>query len=163
MTANKDTKNNSSIKNKSAKIIKDMEDAGETILKELSEQYGKVRSKVTEYAHSAANTTAAVTEKVTSQETRDRLSELAEDVEAAGEKILQQMNERITDLRNRVAASIDGFRSPPQKKSPRKKVSKKKAVKKKVTKKKTANKKVTQKKAPVKKKTKKKTVARKKR
>lgn len=163
MTTDKNKTNKTSAKNKGAKIIKEMEDAGETILKELGEQYGKVRNKVTEYAHSVADTTAAVTEKVTGQETRDRLSVLAEDVEAAGEKILHQMNERITDLRNRVAASIEGFRSPPAKKAAKKKVLKKKAAKKKVAKKKATKKKAVQKKSPAKKKAKKKTTTGKKR
>lgn len=161
MSTEKNTNDNRTMKGKTAKIIADMEEAKEALLKELGEQYGKVRNKVSEYAQTVANTTASVTEKVSGQETRDRLSALAEDVEAAGEKILQQANERISDLRNRVAASIEGFRSPPKRKTAKKKTAKKKSVKKQTSKKKAAKKKAAKKKSVQKKTTAKKTAKKK--
>ncbi len=172
-----------SVKEKAAQVLKDLEKTGEAILAELAEQYAKVKHKAGEMAEnvsgSVVDTTHEIQAKVTSEETKQQLRNLIQQVEDSGRTAREGFSVRMDDLSQRVANAIESLKTPTQpkkkksvkkkvaqekstkKKSTRKKVAKKKTAKKKTVKKKSSKKKATSKKS-TKKKTGKKKVAKKK-
>lgn len=137
-----------SVKEKAAQVLKDLENTGEAMLAELAEQYAKVKHKVGEMAENVSDSVVEKTHelqaKVTSEERKEQLRNLIQQVEDAGRTARERFTVRMDDLSQRVANAIESLKTPTQ---PKKKATKKKATKKKVAKKKVAKKKTTGKKA----------------
>jgi len=155
-----------SVKEKAAQVLKDLEKTGEAMLAELAEQYGKVKHKVGEIAENVSDTvvdkTHEIHAKVTSEETKEQLRNLVQQVEEAGRTAHERFSTRMDDLSQRVANAIVSLKTPttPKKKksAAQKKVAKKKTISKKAAKKTVAKKKAAKKKAVKKKSAKKKPV-----
>lgn len=126
-------------------VVDEVEKAGGVVLEEIRSSFEFIGGKVADTAKSAADTTVAVKDKVTSKEVTDQLHGLVRDVEEVGESLLNVITSHFDSLRKTVSKPV-----------------KKKAVKKKASKKKTAKKKTAgRKKAAVKKKPARKKAARK--
>ena len=135
----------------SRSLIDDLERSGEAIATEVVKHLQTVRVKVVDAAHTVSDKTLAVKDKVTGEETRKRLLELADDVEEGGKYVLEQLTEIVGALHKRVTDTVEGLtkmapKRAPVKKKAKKKTKKKKANPKKITKKQAA-KKVSKKKA----------------
>ena len=135
-------------------VVDEVEKASGVVLEEIKSSFEFIGGKVADTAKTAADTTIAVKDKVTSKEVTDQLHGLVKDVEEVGDSLLNVITSHFDSLRKTVAKPV---------KKTRKKAVKKKAGKKKVSKKKTAKKKTaTRKKAAVRKKPARKKVTRKK-
>jgi adenylate kinase len=157
-----------SIKDTAAGFLDEVEKHGSALAGEVRELFDTLTAKVSGVASTAAETTAAVAEKVTIKEPADLLRGLLEDVKEAGEASIKTITDRFEALRSHAEKSVSAAgkkkaakKKAAKKKAAKKKVAKKKAAKKKVAKKKVAKKKVAKKKA-AKKKVAKKKVAKKK-
>jgi len=133
----------------SRSLIDDLERSGEAIATEVVKHLQTVRVKVVDAAHTVSDKTLAVKDKVTGEETRKRLLELADDVEEGGKYVLEQLTEIVGALHKRVTDTVEGLTKMAPKRAPVKKKAKKKTKKKKAKKitKKQAAKKVSKKKA----------------
>jgi hypothetical protein len=145
------------IKKNAAKVVVDVEKTGEAIVNELGDHYDKLRGKVAQFAKTVSETTVAVKDKVTSQETRDQLAELVDDVEAAGVYVVGQINDRFGKLKVRVVNAINALTASAEKEAGKMKAARKKPakrpVKRAVAKKKTTAKVATRRKVTSRKKT----------
>ena len=154
-----------SVKEKAAQVLKDLEKTGEAMLAELAEQYAKVKHKVGEVAENVSGTVVDKTHefqtKVTSEETKEQLRNLIQQVEDAGRTARERFSDRMDDLSQRVANAIESLKTPTQPKKKKKKTAQKKAAKKQSSQKKASKKKVTKKKTGAKKAAKKKAVKKK--
>ena len=130
-------------------VVDEVEKASGVVLEEIKSSFEFIGGKVADTAKTAADTTIAVKDKVTSKEVTDQLHGLVKDVEEVGDSLLNVITSHFDSLRKTVAKPV---------KKTRKKAVKKKAGKKKTAKKKTA----TRKKAAVRKKPARKKVTRKK-
>ena len=152
-----------SVKEKAAQVLKDLEKTSEAMLAEMAEQYAKVKHKAGEMAEnvseSVVDKTHEIQAKVTSEETKQQLRNLIQQVEESGRTAREGFSVRMDDLSQRVANAIESLKTPTKPK--KKKTARKKAVKKKAAKKKTAKKKVAKKKAVKKKSVRKKTAKKK--
>jgi ABC-type transporter Mla subunit MlaD len=152
-----------SVKEKAAQVLKDLEKTSEAMLAELAEQYAKVKHKVGEMAENVSESVADKTHefqaKVSSDETKEQLRNLIQQVEDAGRTARERFNARMDDLSQRVANAIESLKTPTKPK--KKKTNKKKVAKKKTASKTAAKKTATKKKATKKKAVKKKSVKKK--
>jgi adenylate kinase len=147
-----------SFKETAAGFLDEVEKHGSMLAGEVKELFDTLTEKVSDMASAAAETTAAVAEKVTIKEPAELLRGLMEDVKEAGEASIKTITERFEALRSQAEKSVSaaGKKKVAKKKAAKKKAAKKKAAKKKAAKKKAAKKKVAKKKAAKKKAAKKK-------
>lgn len=152
-----------SLKETATGFINEVEKQGSALAGEVRELFDTLTDKVSHVASSAAETTAAVAERVTIKEPAELLRGLLEDVKEAGEASIKTIGERFDALRSHAEESVAAAAAGKarKKKAPKKKAAKKKTAKKKVAGKK-AGKKKAAKKTVAKKKVGKKTVAKKK-
>ena len=133
------------MKETAAGFLDEVEKHGSALAGEVKELFDTLTEKVSNLASAAAETTAAVAEKVTIKEPAELLRGLLDDVKDAGEASINTIGKRFDELRTHAEKSVS---AAGDKKPAKKKAVKKKATKKKVTKKKAAKKKATSKKAP---------------
>ena len=140
-----------------------MEKHGSELASDVKQAFDTLTDKVAGLAASAAETTAAVAEKVTVKEPAELLRGLVDDVRVAGEASIKTIAESFDALRSQAEKSIPlfGEKKVTKKKAAKKTVAKKAAAKKKVAKKKVAKKTVAKKRVAKKKVAKKKVAKRK--
>ena len=146
------------LKETAAGFLDEVEKHGSALAGEVKELFDTLTEKVSNLASAAAETTAAVAEKVTIKEPAELLRGLLDDVKDAGEASINTIGKRFDELRTHAEKSVSaaGDKKPAKKKATKKKATKKKVTKKKAAKKKAAKKKATSKKAPPRKTTKRK-------
>ena len=142
-----------SIKDTAAGFLDEVEKHGSALAGEVKELFDTLTAKVSGVASAAAETTAAVAEKVTIKEPAELLRGLLEDVKEAGEVSIKTITERFEALRSHAEETVSaaGKKKAAKKKAAKKKAAKKKAAKKKAAKKKAAKKKAAKKKVAKKK------------
>ncbi len=147
------------IRNSASDVIDEVESAGEVVLGEIRNSFDFISGKVTDTARLAADTTKAVTRKITSKDTTRQIHALLSEVEQAGESLLKVIGEHFDSLKGTVLSATGSAKPAAKKKVTRKKT----AAKKTLTKKPVVRKKATTKKATATKKvvTRKKTTAKK--
>jgi hypothetical protein len=135
------------IRNSASDVIDEVESAGEVVLGEIRNSFDFISGKVTDTAKLAADTTRAVTRKITSKDSTRQIHALLSEVEQAGESLLKIIGDHFDSLKGTVL-SASGSAKPAAKM--KKKVTRKKAAAKKaVTKKPVTRKKTSSKKTPV--------------
>ena len=140
------------IRSSAGNVIDEVENAGEVVLGEIKDSFDFISDKLTDTAKFAADTTKAVTRKVTSKDTTRQIQGLLKEVEQAGESLLAVIGNQFESLKGTVLSATGSSKPAPKrkKKATRKKATAKKAA----TRKKTATrKKATAKKAATRKKT----------
>ena len=138
-------------------FLNEVEKHGTALAGDVKGVFDGLTEKVSSLASSAAESTAAVAEKVTIKDPAELLRGLLEDVREAGEASVKTIGERFDALRSHAEDSVStvGVKKAAKKKAAKKKAAKKKVAKKKVAKKKAAKKKAAKKKAAKKKATRK--------
>jgi hypothetical protein len=145
-------------------LLEEIEKTAEYLVGEVKALFDSLTEKVSGVAGAAAETTAAVAEKVAIKEPAHLIRGLIEDVRQAGETSLGVIADGFEGLRRRLVSSEEPPAAEavaPKKKAAAKKAAAKKTATKKATTKKAAAKKATTKKATTKKATTKKAVAKK--
>ena len=133
------------IRNSASDVIDEVESAGEVVLGEIRNSFDFISGKVTDTAKLAADTTRAVTRKITSKDTTRQIHALLSEVEQAGESLLKIIGDHFDSLKGTVLSASGSAKPAAKKKVNRKKAAAKKAV----TKKPVTRKKTTSKKTPV--------------
>ena len=93
------------IKSAAMDVVDEVEKAGGVVLGEIRNSFQFISTKVTDTAKSAADTTIAVKDKVTSKEVTDQLYGLLQDVEEVGESLVKVIGEHFQSLRRTLASS----------------------------------------------------------
>ncbi|MGB5426801.1 MAG: hypothetical protein WBN95_08420, partial [Gammaproteobacteria bacterium] len=87
------------IRNTASDVIDEVESAGEVVLGEIRNSFDFISGKVTDTAKLAADTTKAVTRKITSKDTTRQIHALLSEVEQAGESLLKVIGEHFDSLK----------------------------------------------------------------
>jgi hypothetical protein len=114
------------IKSAAMDVVDEVEKAGGVVLGEIRNSFQFISTKVTDTAKSAADTTIAVKDKVTSKDVTDQLYGLLQDVEEVGESLVKVIGQHFQSLRRTLASSPQEVSAEAAAK--RKPVAKKKAV-----------------------------------
>ena len=106
------------IKNTASEVVSEVENASEVVLREVRDSFDFISGKVTDTAKFAADTTRAVTRKVTSKETTQNIQALLKEVEQAGENLLGVIGGHLDSLKKTILSATE---STPAKAAPKRK------------------------------------------
>jgi hypothetical protein len=150
-------------KTEGGSFLNEVEKTANSIIDEVKELFENLSGKVSDVASSAADATASMAEKV-STEPAEKLKDLMQDVKEVGEASVKTIGERFDGLKDYILTSVPQTGAEKGKKVAKKAAAKKKVAKKASKKKAAAKKKASRKKAAAKKKVsaKKKTASKKK-